>query len=166
MFKYSLFHLFMILTASSDTRISRFVMDSRFQSIISEVPIALVISILEAVYSFFFLTKYPLPATMFSFFSNGSLLPICSIFSLMVASSGAYALHLSCSDFAYARLHWRQHVAVGREQSPFASGSGSWASLADCVSSTQASTASRLPSRDQRFRLRCRSPSSGLSGNV
>ena len=48
-------------------------------------------------------------------------------------------LRLSCSDFAYARLHWRQHVAVGRGQSPFASGSGSWASLADCASAAQTS---------------------------
>ena len=63
-------------------------------------------------------------------------------------------LRLICSDFTYARLHWRQHVAVGRGQSPFASGSASWASLADCVSSAQASTSSRLPSRDLRFRLR------------
>ena len=38
---------------------------------------------------FFFFLKYPLPATMFSFFSNGSLLPLCSIFSLMVASGSS-----------------------------------------------------------------------------
>ena len=56
-------------------------------------------------------------------------------------------LRLSCSDFAYARLHWRQHVAVGRGQSPFASGSASWASLADCVSAAQASTSSRFRRR-------------------
>ena len=56
-------------------------------------------------------------------------------------------LRLICSDFAYARLHWRQHVAVGRGQSPFASGSASWASLADCVSSAQASTSSRFRRR-------------------
>ena len=56
-------------------------------------------------------------------------------------------LRLCCSDFAYARLHWRQHVAVGRGQSPFASGSASWASLADCVSSAQASTSSRFRRR-------------------
>ena len=48
-------------------------------------------------------------------------------------------LRLICSDFTYARLHWRQHVAVGRGQSPFASGSGSWASLADCASAAQTS---------------------------
>ena len=57
------------------------------------------------------------------------------------------------SSFANARFHRsyifrrRQHVAVGRGQSPFASGSASWASLADCVSAVQASTSSRFRRR-------------------
>ena len=68
------------------------------------------------------------------------------------------------SSFANARFHRsyifrrRQHVAVGRSQSPFASGSASWASLADCVSSTQASTSSRFRRRQHVAVGRSQSP--------
>lgn len=52
-----LFHLFKVLIIWSETRMSRFIIESMFQSATSEVPIVFVMVILEAVYSFFFLPK-------------------------------------------------------------------------------------------------------------
>ena len=86
-------------------------------------------------------------------------------------SSFASLALIGATSFAGGRMspsifRRRAHVAVGRCQSPFTSGSGSWASLADCASAAQTSLTLVLPSRDQQFRLHYRSPSSGLSGNV
>ena len=83
---YSCFHLVNVSITSVETCKSRSVMSSKVQSEEELSPKFLVMVMLEITYSFFFFTKYPFPAIILSFFSKGSLFPICSIFSLTISS--------------------------------------------------------------------------------